>query len=38
VPNATHAESFWINQVEYKEQIRNFLDKYLTYEVNSKQK
>lgn len=32
VPNATHAESFWINPEEYKQHVDAFLDEYLTYQ------
>lgn len=29
VPDATHAESFWINPEEYRQRVQSFLDEYL---------
>jgi len=30
VPNATHAESFWIGPAEYEKHVAAFLKRYLT--------
>lgn len=34
VTGATHAESFWVDPVAYKQHVKRFIDRYLTYHLS----
>lgn len=35
VPEATHAESFWVNPTAYRDHVKSFIDRYIAYHPTS---